>query len=176
MTYIWPFCSAPSYVYFSLYQFSQHIGLPLPEDLLKFFVGNAENLWNPLSLETNKRPKKETILEQMRRANVFSKLLKYANETVYQLCKGTEKAYSCNETLDRSHLFSLREGFVWYLFFCFASNISRCNIAERAKWPFLFVKVTGIYFVLLLDGITYNTCSIKNRTIVLPNVKKQPNV
>jgi len=65
---------------------------------------------------------------------------------------------------------------VWHLVFCFASNISRCNTAQRAKEPFLFVKVTGIYFVLLLDGITYNNCSIKNGTIVLPNVKKQPNV
>lgn len=102
--------------------------------------------------------------------------MKYANEIVYQFCKGTEKAYSCNEALDRSYLFSLRDSFVQYLVFCFASKISRCNIAERAKGPFLFVKVTGIYFVLLLDGITYNICPIKNRTIVLPNVKKQPNV
>lgn len=74
---------------------------------------------------------------------------------------------------DRSHLFSLREGFVGYLFFCFASRISRCSNAETAKWPFLFVKLTGIYFVLLLDGITFNICSIKNRTIFLPNVEKQ---
>lgn len=44
---------------------------------------------------------------------------------------------------------------------------------QRVKSPFLFVKVAGFYFVLLLDGITYNICSIKNRTIFLPNVEKQ---
>lgn len=47
--------------------------------------------------------------------------MKYANEIVYQFCKGTEKAYSCNEALARSHLLSLRDSFVQYLFFllCF---------------------------------------------------------